>query len=169
MSMRVCGLITLLAGLLMPHFTIAQEVDFKVKAGWVYALIPYVKWDGKHPRDANICTLGRDKVHAFLLEIKRQESSPVVVREVTAQSDFAGCHVLYISTSETAQVASVLSKIKDKPVLTVSSIPSFADKGGMVEFIIKSNRVTLRINTTHARNASLVIDGDLLGIAETVS
>lgn len=155
-----------------------QTDESGIKAQWINDLIPYIKWTGRPYKDLNICTVGRENVHVYLKEIIQKEEveaqkkgktlSPVHVEKQSPQSDFRKCHILYVSSSEQNDVENILKKTIGKQILTVSSLEQFADKGGVVEFVISSDGVVVRINEKPAEEAKIVIDSDLLGFAKRI-
>lgn len=159
-------LIGIIINLLVVSFSLAQVEDYKVKAGWIYALVQYIKWKEQNQTPLTICTLGLDSVGSFLRRIQKEKSLPVSIEDKNHNSSLRKCHIIYIGSSEEEQVPDILKNIKDLPILTVSTVKGFAQMGGIVEFITETDKVSLRINISSAKNAQLIIDSDLLGISE---
>ena len=164
---------------LFPIFAYGQGDESKVKAQWIHTIIPYIKWENKTFSGLTICTLGQDRVGSNLIDIiskeiaaPKQKGSHMIhlnVHEESAKSDFQNCHVLYISMSERDNINNLLEKLHEKPILTISSISGFSDKGGMIEFVIKDDGVVLRINQRPTVESHIIIDSDLLGFAQTIN
>lgn len=151
----------------LPLNSFAQIAEDRVKAMWVYTLIPYITWpDAGKP--ATICTRGLDSVHDALIEIKDEKKSDVNIKEIGSQPINGECQLLYIANSEESNLSGILKQTQGKPILTVSSLYNFAGSEGIVEFIRSGNGVKLRINITNAKEAGLVINSDLLGVSEVV-
>jgi len=156
----------------------AQTDESSIKAQWINDLIPYIKWTGRSYKELTICTIGSENVNVYLKEIIQKEESDAKKRGKTlplahvekqsSESDFTKCHILYIGTSEQNDITSLLDKTKGKQILTVSSLDKFADKGGIVEFVISTDGVVIRINEKPAENAKIIIDSDLLGFAKRI-
>jgi len=49
--------------------------------------------------------------------------------------------------------------------LTVSDMPRFTERGGMVEFVVDSSRVRFQVNLTTAERAGLTLSSQLLKVA----
>jgi|GEM_PF-5858841 len=157
----------------------AQTDESAIKAEWVYTLIPYIRWIERPHKELTICTIGREPVHSRLEEIVRREElrakeekakmPPVIhIEKKNYESDFKDCHMLYVSTSENNKLSNILEKVEGKQILTVSSLNDFADKGGIIEFVISSDGVVVRINEKPAEKEKIVIDSDLLGFAKRI-
>jgi hypothetical protein len=50
----------------------------------------------------------------------------------------------------------------------VSDMPRFAERGGMIQFILEENRVRFQVNLAAAQNAGLVLSSQLLKLAALV-
>ncbi len=178
-----CIKFTLLIGLIAfaPLPASAQfDSESELVANWVYNLIPYIKWPGNKHHEITVCTVGPTPImNNYLEELIEKEKKqaarqgrklpPTYVRQKNPISDFKDCDILFIAPSERDIVDDLFYRVRSNPVLTVSTLSDFAAKGGMIEFSVQKNeRVKLFINATIAQNAGLVIDGDLLGIAQSV-
>lgn len=98
-----------------------------------------------------------------------------VIRIKTAL-DLAGCHVLYINPipapgEETAPgAAELLPHVRNQPVLTVSSSPSFLSQGGIVNLRPGENgKLRFDIALEPARANGLVMNSRLLALARIVN
>jgi hypothetical protein len=146
----------------------AQVEDYKVRAGWIIALIQYTKWNKANIDNPTICTIGHDSVGVFLRQIQKEKSLPVLIEEKNRDADIKDCQILYVSESEKDQVSSIIDNINGHPVLTISTVKRFAEMGGVVEFVIKEDKVSLLINISSVKKAHLIIDSDLLSVSEHI-
>lgn len=146
----------------------AQIEDYKVRAGWIIAMIQYTSWHDVNKGKPTICTIGNDSVGVFLREAKSDKALPVLIEEKNMDSSFKDCKVLYISDSEKDRISTILKKINGLPILTISTVKRFAEMGGVVEFITKNNKVSLLINISSVKKAGIVIDSDLLSVSEHI-
>jgi hypothetical protein len=80
----------------------------------------------------------------------------------------AGCHILFISESEKNRLRSILTELKQSPVLTVSDIENFAQHGGMIALVKAQQQVRFEINPIALRHAGLAISSKLLELAKVV-
>ncbi|MGH9351569.1 MAG: YfiR family protein [Terriglobia bacterium] len=92
----------------------------------------------------------------------------VVARRVSTPEQSANCRVLFISSSEDSALNDVLSTLGRSSVLTVSDMPQFIERGGMVGFILQNNRVRFEINLAAAKSAGLTLSSQLLKLAASV-
>ena len=143
----------------------AQIEDYKVRAGWIIAIIQYTKWHEKVDH-AVICTIGSDSVGLFLKQIKKEKNLPITIKEKNLDTSLDECHMLYVSDSEKDQIRSIIDHVSELPILTISTVRRFAERGGIVEFVIKEDRVSLLINISALKKSHLVLDSDLLSVSE---
>ena len=92
----------------------------------------------------------------------------VVARRIAMPAEAQDCHVLFISASEERRLPEIVQALNHRDVLTVSDIPQFALRGGMIQFVNDKNRIRLRINLEAAQAANIVISSKLLRVAEIV-
>ena len=82
--------------------------------------------------------------------------------------DAVSCRVLYISSSEDSRLKEILAALDKSGVLTVSDIPQFSQRGGMIEFTLQGNNVRFEVNLAIAENTGLTLSSELLKVAVTV-
>ncbi len=92
----------------------------------------------------------------------------VSARRVSKPRDAVGCRVLYISLSEEIRLKEVLAALDRGGVLTVSDIPQFSQRGGMIQFVEESNKIRFEVNLASAEAAGLTLSSELLKVAVTV-
>jgi hypothetical protein len=162
---------TLLSAYSQPPRPVTQS---DVEAVYLYNFGKFVNWppDAAPPSGPfSICTLGADDFNGALDAITSNESlqgHKIAVRHLTSIANADGCHILFIGSSEEARLNKDLSALRVKPVLTVSNMPSFLDRGGMIQFIVRDKRVRFAVNLTTAVQAHLSVSSELLKVAVAV-
>ncbi|MBI2924874.1 MAG: YfiR family protein [Verrucomicrobia bacterium] len=92
------------------------------------------------------------------LEVRRLEPG--------AQAD--GCHVVFMASAEEARLEAILATTAAKPMLTVSEVEGFAQRGGIINFIKVEGSVKFEVNTDAAARAGLKLGSQLLKLAVIV-
>jgi hypothetical protein len=154
----------------------AERPEHEVKAAFLYNFGKYVRWpksaSGSGSYDAFvIAVLGADPFGAALDDIvrgNRIDNRPVTVRRVSKVSELGGCEVLYISAAETARLGSILAALPKAPILTVSDMPQFVERGGMIGLVMANRRVQFEVNAEAAERAGLMLGSQLMRLARTV-
>lgn len=148
--------------------------QYEVEAAYLFNFAKFVQWPPK-PVATNssftICVLGDDPFGPFLDRItsgEKVDGRPVIDRRISRPADAASCSILYISPSEAGRVSRILTELKDAPVLTVSDMDEFVDRGGIIQFVLRDNRVRFLVNVQPARQEGLSLSSELLKVAAGV-
>jgi hypothetical protein len=153
--------------------------DYRVKAAFVYNFGKFVEWPATAFASNNaplvIGVLGGDPFHGDCERIVANKSingHPVIVRQIShpisagqapAYSDLKGCHILFISASESDDLPDILDALKGASVLTVTDdLDHFAASGAIINFVMENGSVHFEINDDAARRAGLKISSKLL-------
>jgi hypothetical protein len=118
-----------------------------------------------------ICVLGQDPFGPALDGILSEETvagKKAVARRIPTPQDALNCRVLFISLSENSHLKQILAALHDASVLTVSDLPQFTQRGGMVQFIPEGNRIRFEVNLATAEHAGLTLSSELLKVAMNV-
>lgn len=156
----------------------AQNVspEYKLKAVFLFNFVQYVDFPtnafASEESPLVIGILGNDPFGKFLDDTVRDEvvkQRKLQVRRYKNVSEIKECHVLYIGTSEAANLKSILAALKGRSILTVSGIEDFATRhGGMIHFFTDKTKIRFRINPAAAKAVDLTISSKLLQLAEIV-
>jgi len=149
--------------------------EYQVKAAYLYNFGRFVKWPagvaaGKGDSFA-VCVLGQDPFGMILdstLAGEALDGKPVVIRRIARSQDAADCRILFVSSTEEHHLKEILAAIDQAGVLTVSDIPGFSRRGGIIQFIAEGDRVRFEINLASAESARLVLSSELLKVAAAV-
>ena len=143
----------------------------EVEAAYLYNFAKYVRWPPQHAGGFEICVLGSDPFGSALDQITRGEQiggEPLSIRRLHAVSDALGCRILFLGNSESKRLQQDMSVVGIHPILTVSDIDDFAQRGGTIQFVNDDGRVRFIINRTAAEKAGLVLSSELLKVAKLV-
>jgi hypothetical protein len=172
-----CGLLLGLAlclGVLASGTTpTAAPNTSKVKAVFLFHFVKFVEWPkGADAQDhLTYCILGQDPFGTeldALVESKAPAGRAIAVRRLTPLEEMRNCHVLFISASEEKDLKAILARQARAPLLTVSDIDLFVERGGMIGFTFEANKVRFDINVAAAARASLKISSRLLRLSRRV-
>ena len=146
--------------------------EYEVKAAYLYTFGRFVEWPADRAAGAfTICVLGTDPFGPVLeatLKGTRVRGRSVVARRIDAAESAGSCHVLFISASEDRRLENVLARLPRADVLTVSDVPEFVGRGGMIEFETAANRVRFRVDLPQAQSGGLTLSSELLRVATSV-
>jgi hypothetical protein len=165
--------------LLAPISLAAQQnkpSEYQVKAAYIYNFGKFVKWPAESAANQGtsftICVLGDDPFGATLQSTLAGESlggRPVAIKRIQKPQDATSCHILFLNAAEDSHLRGILADLGQASVLTVSDMPDFSKRGGMIQFVLQDNRVRFQINRTSAEAAGLTLASDLLKVAAAVT
>jgi hypothetical protein len=151
----------------------SKPAEYDVKAAYLFNFAKFVKWPGTAVswHDFPICVLGANPFGPALnatVAGERADGKPVTIRHLASANDGLSCRILYISGSEERRLGSIFATLGQAPVLTVSDIDGFADRNGMIQFVMDHDRVRFQVNLSAAERVGLALSSDLLKVATSV-
>lgn len=149
------------------------SLEYPIKAAYLYKFGNYVEWPKPAFPNAgspfNVCVVGDDPFGALLdsaVEGQRVEGRAIVLHRLKSVSRDSGCHILYLGIADRERAGQVLETMRGESVLIVSDTASGAP--GMIQFVLKDNRVRFNIDDDMARSSGLTISSKLLSLAVIV-
>jgi YfiR/HmsC-like len=150
--------------------------EYQLKAIYLYNFGKFVTWPAEAPVGKGdsfaVCVLGRDPFGAILDSTFAGETlnnKPVLLRRIPRPQDARDCRILFISSTEDKHLKEILLALANGGVLTVSDMPDFVRRGGMIQFTLEGEKIRFEINLTSAESARLVLSSELLKIATDVT
>jgi hypothetical protein len=89
----------------------------------------------------------------------------VLVNFVARPQDAVSCRILFISSSQQSRLKEILAELDNTSVLTVSDMPEFTRRGGMIQFVVEANKIRFQVNLTSAERTGLTLSSQLLKVA----
>jgi hypothetical protein len=146
------------------------STEREVKAAYLYNFARFVAWPPTRGRDDNfvVAVLGDDPFGPALDQAmagKTIRGRPILVRRLARAEEAAGVDLLFISMSEGAHVRRTLKDLSGAATLTVSDIPDFVLRGGMVGFCQEDHTVRFDLNLHAVEAARLKVSSQLVRVA----
>jgi hypothetical protein len=152
----------------------SHPTESQVKAAYLYNFGKFVRWPvapGDSGASFDICVLGKDPFGVVLDSTVvggSIDDRKVTAKKIASLQESDHCRIVFISSSEQARLKTILAAAKAGGTLTVSDIPHFADKGGMIEFVPQENRIRFQVNLPATEEAGLTLSSELLKVATKV-
>ena len=153
----------------------ASDIEYELKAALLYKTFKFIRWPESaftHPgATLNVCILGDDPFGSAIDTISRMPirgRTVEVKRLATFDAEAPLCHVLFIAGSEVERLDMILTAVRNKPVLTIAEISRFAERGGVMNFTARYNRIRFEVNADMARRAGLNIDAHFMRMVSIV-
>jgi len=152
--------------------------EYLIKAGFIYNFAKFVEWPSAAFAQPDspivIGILGTDPFGPLIdqiVENKKIGARSFVVKRLKWGTDFKelrDCKILFVGASEKAHVDELVQIVKTLPILTVGETPGFAERGGVIRFVLEDNRVRFEVNVEAAHQADLTISSRLLTLARII-
>ena len=151
----------------------AQNEEYTLKAVYIEKLTRFISW----PYSAFKFNSGDSIVFGIygetaLTEIAKQlykdreiKSKKVKIVQLNDSSDFSKCNILFISNLPENKLYSLFDRLYGKPILTISDTKEYAEKGIMINFIIRNGRIKFEINKAVVDKSPLYFNHLLLSQA----
>jgi len=168
---RAWGALTaaLLGSIYTPHVRAqAHPTDADVKAAYLFNFGKFVRYPDTPATSFDICLVGHDPVAPMLQTGAAEESienRPVHVKQYDKAADARECAIVFMGSSEASRIEKDLAALQGSNALTVSDLPQFIDRGGMIQFVLQDNRVRFAVNLSSAVKARLALSSELLKVA----
>jgi hypothetical protein len=145
----------------------------QVKSAYVLNFIKFVEWPADTSRDngrLTLCLVGSAPLGGALgaLNGRRAAGRELHVVQHASADDLSGCKVLFIGESEQRRFTAIIRSLGNSPVLTISDIDNFAERGGVIGLLNLKNKIVFEVNLAAARAGSLHIPGQMLNLAVNV-
>ncbi len=150
-----------------------DNIEYKVKAAYLYNFTKFITWPATNNATFNICIVGKNPFGNLLdaLETKTALDKPIRLFHFDTIKQVKDCQIAYLETTDnqgTISIPGTLTVGTLYNTLTVSSHPFFAEQGGMIGFVIEAEKVRLHINLKALKQSGLGISAKLIEVATLV-
>jgi hypothetical protein len=150
----------------------ADDVEYKIKAGYLYNFTKFITWPEDKSPSFNLCILGEDPFGDLLTPIEQRTAFNKPIRlfkfentpALRAMSKSIVCHILFVSSS----INPTPSPQEAKNILIVGDSPNFAANGGMIGFVAENSRIKLQLNWPSFKQSDLKVSAKLLEVSEVI-
>lgn len=152
----------------------SKPTDYQVKAVYLINFARFVEWPdklGMQQDSFTICVFGPDPFGRILdttVAGEKIAGRNAVAKRISTPQDSVDCRILFVSSAEGGSLNQMVEAANRRSVLTVSDIPHFAKRGGMIQFVMDDKRVRFEVNLTAAQRAGLTLSSELLKVATVV-
>ena len=152
-----------------------KPTDYDVKAAYLYNFGRFVEWPANVASAQNdsftVCVLGQDPFGQVLdgaLAGETIAGKRVAAKRISNLQESANCQILFLTSGEEARLNTIIKALNKQAVLTVSDMPQFSQRGGMIQFVLEGKRVRFEVNLAAVQHAGLTLSSELLKVATTV-
>jgi hypothetical protein len=148
--------------------------EYEVKAAFLCNFGKFVEWPSGALLDGEamvIGVLGRDPFGGALDKLSGRvtvQGRRLGVRRVNAMNELGRVQILFIAESKASALPEIIKALGKSPVLTVSDIDGFLDKGGAINLFLDESKVRFSVNLKATQRAGLKVSSQLLNVANGV-
>jgi hypothetical protein len=146
--------------------------EYKVKAAFILNFTKFVSWPEErliNPDEPIVIGVLSENLVALelgkIVQDRRVNEHPLLVKHVTSASDAAGAHVLYVPSNERAHYEALRLPRDDKPLLVIADDEFCATIAATICFVNQEDRLRFRIDNEGAARSKLKISSHLLQLA----
>ncbi len=156
------------------HAQTEMPREARIQSVLILRMVKFVDWPSKSLQAADalqFCTWGESPTEAALQSLQGQKvrDHEIVVRKLKPPFSTRGCHVVYVSNSVKDLTPGQLYESGSGAMLTISDMPDFGQRGGIITLVKQSNRIGFDIQLRYAREHGLQIGAPLLELAQSVN
>ncbi len=148
--------------------------EAQIKAAYLYNFAKFAEWPESALNDEDdilLCVVGNNVLDGAIDSLNGRQIGNHRLNVVPRDFDDSGlslCHILFVGHSEQQRFLVLLKALNDAPVLTLSEIENFSEKGGSIGLVFRDNKVLFEINLEPIRRAGIRLPSQLLNIASYV-
>lgn len=153
----------------------AGDIEYQIKAAYLYKFAAYVEWPSAAFAEANtpviIAVVGADDVAAALNNIKAGQmvnNRAVQVKLLKPGDPLTGVQILFIGRQESGHLRRWLDSVQAQPVLTVTEWAGALGVGSVINFVPVDDRIRFEVSAVSAERSGLKISARLLSVAQKV-
>ncbi len=154
----------------------ASLTQDQIKVAMIRKFAEFVKWpDDVSPRNSmnvKVCAYANTPIALAAAVLEKTVPNQAVHYSFVplAANEPIGkkCHVIFISNQEQERLPALLASLSSQPVLTISDISNFVNRGGMIGFVVVDGKIKYDINNQAFGLARLKVDAQLLETANKV-
>lgn len=173
----MAALISLIAmlGASVPAYAGVDAADeYEIKAAMYVNLLRLVDWPaGRFGGAASPLVIGvygsDDMARALELMARSANNSVgarrITIRRISAAADAEECNSVFVGGGDKKKIQATLDVLRKTPVLTVGEDDRFIALGGMIDLLVRDDRVQIEVNLDVAQSTGLTISSRLLKIA----
>ena len=146
----------------------------RVISAYVLNFAKFVEWPAETvwaDNKVTLCVVGSNVLGGALSELDGRKAGSRelhVVLHSNADDNLSGCHLVFIGESERQRAVAIIKALRESPVLTISDIEDFAEKGGGIGLLYHQNKIVFEVNLKSIQRLKLRLPGQLLNLASQV-
>ncbi len=151
------------------------SLEYKIKTAFTLNFLKFVEWpNGKKAEGINeeiiLSVLGDGEINEALKLIEGQivNEKKISIRFINSISEIKSSDALFINTSKSKKLETIIQKLNETPILTISDIEGFCENGGMINIVIIDDSIDFEVNLEATQRSNISLSYKLLKQAHKV-
>lgn len=148
------------------------DTNAKMKAVFLYNFTRYIEWPEEYKQgNFVIGLLGETAITEELTKVaatKKAVNQTIEIKKFNSIKDVSECHMLYVSSGNSGDLASAIQKTKGRSTLVITEQEGYAAQGAGISFKVVENRQKFEINKANIQNRKMIVGSALLSLAIVV-
>ena len=163
----------LLLGCLISLAAGAENIEYKIKAAYLYNFTKFISWPESNSASFNICIIGNDPFGDLLgaLENKTALEKPINVVRYDNYKQIKDCQIAYLGKDDIRIDSPVQGTLIVGSLASLSNIHQqsfFTAQQGMIGFALEDEKIKLHINLKSLKQSGLGISAKLIEVATLI-
>ena len=145
--------------------------DSDVEAAYLFNFAKFMHAPAHSQDSFTIAVVGKSPIGEMLETITTNEQidgRPLKVVHAASADQARNCDIVFLGDSETARMDKDIAMLAGSSALTVSNVPDFVQRGGMIQFKVVDKRVRFLVNLNAATKEKIFLSSELLKVAMSV-
>lgn len=153
----------------------AQYSEYEVKAAYIFNFAKFIEWPDKYIQGDTLylCTYKNDPFGIILEKTmigRKVNGKDWKIKRINSIDEVCECHIMIFSGIKQHEIINVLSKIGNKPIVTIGDeMQNFCQIGGVINFMPQFSDRQFEINKDIADDIRIKISPKLLLLAKIIS
>jgi YfiR/HmsC-like len=168
---RTMGLLTLLLLASLP-LAAADRGEYEVKAAFLINFTHFVEFPaGSQTGPFNLCVIGPDPFGDVLEKVvgnRMVGNQAIVIKRLASAAGGNVCAIAFVGDIDKQTLLKLSRNAELSHALTVGDSEKFAERYGVIGFVVENSRVGLVLNADRANQHGLKINSQLMRVAKPV-
>lgn len=148
--------------------SLSAQSSEKYQALFIYNFTRYIEWPATNSSEFVVGVLGKSSVYSELLTIaegRKVGIQTIKVKRFASASEVDNCHILFVSTEASAQVASLSPALISKNTLIITERSGLISKGAGINFVLDEGKQKFQMSKTNMQKTGLKVNAQLADMA----
>lgn len=143
-----------------------ELTEYVAKSAWFYGICKLTVWPGIIDTVSlfKIAVIGENNAGMEIIEPGNNliGGRKIDFRKINSIAEIKDSEALFIYSSMSDSLESIIDYVKDKPILTFGDTKGFAERGVIINFYLEDNEVKFELNQKYYQQSLVTIRAQIL-------